>query len=288
MKSPGKNAKEFANSRFTLTEINFMDLVQVIVLAFVQGITEFLPISSSAHLILPKELLGWPDQGLAFDVAVHVGTLSAVIIYFRQEIYALTGGWFQSVAGRGTNTDAKIAWYIIFATIPAGLAGLIFGDFIEENLRSTSVIAATTILFGVVLAVADRLPTRAKELAQLTLLAAIIIGCAQALALIPGTSRSGITITAALFLGFSRTDAARFSFLLSIPIILLSGGYKGLELMLGETQVDWFSLLLGVVLSGFSAYLCIHYFLSFINRLSMMPFVIYRLLLGLFLIVFTL
>ncbi|WP_075185575.1 undecaprenyl-diphosphate phosphatase [Teredinibacter haidensis] len=265
-----------------------MDLVQVIVLALIQGVTEFLPISSSAHLILPKEILGWPDQGLAFDVAVHVGTLLAVVMYFRRDISALIRGWLQSVAGKGLSVDGRIAWYIAAATIPAGLVGLFLGDFIEANLRSTAVIATTTIVFGIILAVADRLPSRIKELAQLTLVAALIIGLAQALALIPGTSRSGITITAALFLGFKCTDAARFSFLLSIPIIVLSGGYKGLELAMAPAGVDWFSIILGVALSGISAYLCIHYFLSFINRLSMMPFVVYRLLLGALLIVFIL
>ncbi|WP_045860488.1 undecaprenyl-diphosphate phosphatase [Teredinibacter purpureus] len=265
-----------------------MDIVQVVVLALIQGITEFLPISSSAHLILPKELLGWPDQGLAFDVAVHVGTLSAVMFYFRRDIVDLISGWGLSVAGKGTNSNGRVAWCIIAATIPAGVFGLLFDDYIEANLRSTSVIATTTILFGVVLAVADRLPSKVKDLTQLTLYAAIIIGFAQALALIPGTSRSGITITAALFLGFSRTDSAKFSFLLSMPIILLGGGYKGLELVLGNAEVDWLALGLGILLSGASAYLCIHYFLSFINRLSMMPFVVYRLVLGVLLIAYTL
>jgi len=262
-----------------------MDIIQVIVLALIQGITEFLPISSSAHLILPKELLGWPDQGLAFDVAVHVGTLCAVMVYFRKDVVALTTGWVLSAAGKGVNEDGRLAWLIIAATIPAALFGLLMDDFIETHLRSMAVIACTTIVFGILLAFADRKGDAAqKDLLQLTLTLAIIIGFAQAIALIPGTSRSGITITAALFLGFSRVDAARFSFLLSIPIILMSGTYKGLGLI-GETAVDWTSLITGIVVSAVSAYLCIHYFLSFINRLSMMPFVVYRLLLGAVLIV---
>jgi len=265
-----------------------MDIVQVVVLALIQGITEFLPISSSAHLILPKELLGWPDQGLAFDVAVHVGTLSAVVLYFRKDISALTVGWCTSFSGAGSNEQSRLAWYIIVATIPAALFGLLMDDFIEAKLRSTVVIAITTIVFGLLLAVADRAPGKSRQLAQMTLYMAIVIGIAQAMALVPGTSRSGITITAALFLGFSRSEAARFSFLLSIPIILLSGGYKGLGLILGEASVDWQALILGVVLSGISAYICIHYFLSFINRLSMLPFVIYRLVLGAFLFLFML
>ena len=255
-----------------------MDIVHVIILALIQGITEFLPISSSAHLILPKEVLGWPDQGLAFDVAVHVGTLAAVLLYFRQDVAQLVAGWCQSVAGRGTNEHGRLAWYIAAATIPAALFGLLFDDFIEENFRSIAVIAATTILFGVVLGLADR-KVGQKDLTKMTLYLALIIGFSQALALIPGTSRSGITITAALFLGFSRQESARFSFLLSIPVILLSGGYKGLSLM-SQAQVDWLSIGLGVAISFVSAFLCIHYFLSFINRLSMTPFVIYRLILG--------
>lgn len=262
-----------------------MEILHVIVLALIQGITEFLPISSSAHLILPKEILGWPDQGLAFDVAVHIGTLSAVLLFFRKDIAAITRAWTQSVLGKGVNDDARLAWYIGFATIPASLFGLLMDDIIETHLRSITIIAITTILFGILLAMADRNAAKSqKTLVQLTLSAAIIIGLAQALALIPGTSRSGITITAALFLGYSRMESARFSFLLSIPIILMSGAYKGIGLI-GEPNVDWFSLCIGIVISAVSAYLCIYYFLSFLNRLGMMPFVIYRMILGAILIV---
>ncbi|WP_188151722.1 undecaprenyl-diphosphate phosphatase [Teredinibacter waterburyi] len=257
-----------------------MDTIQVIVLALIQGITEFLPISSSAHLILPKEVLGWPDQGLAFDVAVHLGTLSAVVMYFRRDIADLLQGWFASVALRRHSESSRLAWLIILATLPAGLFGLLLADFIELHLRSIAVIAATTIIFGVLLGYADRRPNPSRDLASLTIKAALIIGFAQALAMIPGTSRSGITITAALLLGFSRHDSARFSFLLSIPIIVLSASYIGLKLLLSDIAVDWASLTLGIVVSGVSAYFCIHYFLSFINRLSMLPFVIYRLVLG--------
>lgn len=255
-----------------------MDIIHVIILALIQGITEFLPISSSAHLILPKEVLGWPDQGLAFDVAVHVGTLLAVLLYFRRDVLQLINGWCASVIGKGMDDQGRLAWCIAVATIPACVFGLLFDDVIETHFRSISVIAATTIIFGIVLGVADR-KNGNRELTKMTLYLALVIGFAQAVALVPGTSRSGITITAALFLGFSRHEAARFSFLLSIPVILLSGGYKGLSLM-SEPNVDWLSISLGVAISFISAYLCIHYFLSFINRLSMMPFVIYRLLLG--------
>lgn len=261
-----------------------MELLHIVVLAIIQGITEFLPISSSGHLILPKELLGWPEQGLAFDVAVHVGTLVAVVTYFRQDIINIVSSWVLSLTGSSLTQvqteNSRIAWYIALATIPAGIAGLLFDSFIEANLRTTLVIATTTILFGILLGVADRgANTKTKDLAQMTITIALIIGCAQALALIPGTSRSGITITAALFCGFAREPAARFSFLLSIPIILLSGGYKTVQL-LGLPSVNWGDLVLGIFLSAISAYICIHYFLKFISRIGMMPFVIYRLVLG--------
>lgn len=259
-----------------------MDLLQIILLALIQGLTEFLPISSSAHLILPKELLGWPDQGLAFDLAVHFGSLIAVLGYFRKDVAAMIGAWFGQFGPRGASDDSRLAWMIIVATIPAGLFGLLFNDLIETHLRSGLVIACTTVVFGVLLFYADRKQGLTKQIYQVGLFAALVIGLAQALALIPGTSRSGITITTALFLGFTRVDAARFSFFLSIPIIVLGAGFKTLEL-LQEPAIAWLDLALGTVLSAVSAYLCIYYFLAFIERLSMLPFVIYRLLLGGFL-----
>ena len=260
-----------------------MDIFQALILALIQGITEFLPISSSGHLILPSEVLNWPDQGLAFDVAVHVGTLSAVLIYFRQDVAQIIAGGFATLSGNFSHPQGKLAWMIVLATIPAGLSGLFFNDFIEANLRSATVIATTTIVFGILLGLADVNSRKTKTLIEIGLISALVIGCAQALALIPGTSRSGITITAALFLGFSRDASARFSFLISIPVIILSGGYKGLELV-GQTGIDWVFISVGVLCSAISAYLCIYFFLSFINRIGMMPFVYYRLVLGLALV----
>lgn len=256
-----------------------MDWVQVILLALVQGITEFLPISSSAHLILPKEVLGWPDQGLGFDVAVHLGSLLAVLGYFRHDIVAIVREWLLSFGPQGTTEQSRLGWYIIVATIPAGLAGLLLHDVIETHLRSMEVIALTTIIFGLLLGWADKVGKRELQLSDLTLPLVLIIGCCQALAMVPGTSRSGITITVALLLGLQRDAAARFSFLLSIPIITLSGGYLALGL-LEDRDTDWASIAVGTIVAAVSAYLCIYYFLSFINRIGMMPFVIYRLLLG--------
>jgi len=259
-----------------------MDIVQAIILALIQGLTEFLPISSSGHLILPSEVLGWPDQGLAFDVAVHAGTLLAVLLYFRQDVADIVCGSVKSLSGNVT-PSGRLGLCITIATIPAGLAGLFFNDLIETHARTSAVIASTTIIFGLLLAWADT-KRGASDIYAFSMKAALIVGCAQALALIPGTSRSGITITAALVLGFSRDASARFSFLMSIPIILLSAMYKGLELF-SQAQVDWFLITVGVAVSAVSAYLCIYFFLSFINRLGMMPFVYYRLLLGAILII---
>ncbi|GAA5523889.1 undecaprenyl-diphosphatase [Microbulbifer aestuariivivens] len=256
-----------------------MEFFQIVLLALIQGLTEFLPISSSAHLILPKEVLGWPDQGLAFDVAVHFGSLAAVVIYFRGEVWALLRDGLGGLVNNRWTDDGRLAWLIVLATIPAGLVGLAFKGFIETHLRSAAVIAATTIGFGVLLWWADVFGKRRQTLAQLNWKKALAIGLAQALALIPGTSRSGITMTAGLMLGMKREDAARFSFLMSIPIIALSALLLTFDLLSLET-VPWGDILLGTLLSGISAYLCIHFFLQFISRIGMAPFAIYRLLLG--------
>ena len=261
-----------------------MTLLQIIVLAVVQGLTEFLPISSSAHLILVPVLSQWQDQGLAFDVAVHVGTLSAVMWYFRIEIVNMFIDWLDSLKQRRLVGESRLAWAVLWGTVPVGLAGLLFHDLVDTVLRSPLVIAWATIGFGLLLWFADARGQRRRDEHSITWKDVLIIGCAQALALIPGTSRSGITMTAALMLGLTRTAAARFSFLLSIPAILIAGGYKGLKLIEQSVPVDWLALVLGIVLSGVMAYVCIHYFLKLLERIGMLPFVIYRLVLGAFLL----
>jgi len=261
-----------------------MDFLQILVLSVVQGLTEFLPISSSAHLILVPELLGWPDQGLLFDVAMHIGSLLAVIVYFRQDIMRMTQAWFTEVIHKKSSPDSMLAWYVIIGTIPAVIAGLIFKDYIEVELRSALVIAASTIVFGLLLGLSDYLAGTERDEYTLSFKDVVIIGCFQALALIPGTSRSGITMTAALFLGLKKVSAARFSFLLSIPIIIASGLFQGLDLLKSDLIIDWGLLILAVVLSGLSALVCIHYFLKLINKIGMMIFVWYRLALGVFLL----
>jgi len=262
-----------------------MTLVQIITLALVQGFTEFLPISSSAHLILVPIFTGWQDQGLAFDVAMHVGTLMAVILYFKKEVTAMVIDWSLSCVQRKRVGESGLAWAVILGTIPVCIIGLLFHDFIDTNLRSPMVIAYTTLGFGALLWFADVRGSQQRDEHGLTWKDVLIIGIAQAVALIPGTSRSGITITAALLLGLSRTAAARFSFLLSIPAILASGGYKSLQLIKGGDAVNWTDLFIGVLLSGLIAYACIHVFLKLLERVGMIPFVIYRLVLGVVLIV---
>ncbi len=261
-----------------------MDLFQIIALALLQGLTEFLPISSSAHLILLPIITGWQDQGLAFDIAVHVGTLSAVIIYFRHTLYTLLIDWIQSVQQRQLVGDSKLAWAVLLGTIPVGLAGLTFNDAIGTYLRSPLVIAATTIIFGLLLGWADWQGKQQRNEHQLTWKDVLIVGIAQAIALIPGTSRSGITMTAGLILGLNREAAARFSFLLSIPVIFLAGSLKTIELVQAGIETDWFALISGAAVSAISAYLCIHIFLKLLEKIGMWPFVIYRLILGVILI----
>jgi len=255
-----------------------MDVFQLALLALIQGLTEFLPVSSSGHLLLPAAVLGWPDQGLAFDVAVHVGSLLAVLIYFRRDLIEIVADWFGSFSGQHTQ-QSKLGWLLIVATVPAGLAGLLFSDWIEVHLRTAWVVGLTTIVFGLLLGWADWSGKRQGDLSKLTWRHALWIGGAQALALIPGTSRSGITITMALMLGLTRQASARFSFLMSIPLITLSGAYKTLDLI-GQPDTEWAVMLLGVVVSAVSAGLCIHWFLRFVDRVGMLPFVLYRVLLG--------
>ncbi len=257
-----------------------MDILQIIILSLVQGFTEFLPISSSAHLILVPLLSTWQDQGLAFDVAVHIGSLCAVIAYFYKDIYQLLISWLQSCQQRRlTDKHSHLAWGIIFATFPTVIAGLLLHDSMA-SLRTITVIASTTIIFALLLALADKYGKKYYDEYQISWKVMLLIGCAQAIALIPGTSRSGITITAALLLGMHAKAAARFSFLLSIPVIIAAGSLLLKDLIQQSIAVPWLELSLAVVLSGLSAYFCIYYFLHFITRIGMYPFVIYRLLLG--------
>ena len=257
-----------------------MDIIHIIILAIIQGLTEFLPISSSAHLILVPIFMDWQDQGIAFDVAVHLGTLSAVVFYFRHEIQRLFKAWLGSITQGNMNADARLAWGVIVGTIPVGLAGLLFKDTVSGLLRASWVIALATLVFAVILWAADVWGRKTRDEYHINWKDIIVIGLFQALALIPGTSRSGATITAGLMLGLTREAAARFSFLLSIPVITLSGLLVGKDLIASDVAVDWLALALGTLLSSISALLCIHYFLQWLQKAGMLPFVIYRLFLG--------
>ncbi len=274
-----------------------MQLLELFVLAIVQGITEFLPISSSAHLILVPILTGWPDQGLAFDLATHLGSLIAVMIYFRKDLLMIIQGfwrhglleprfWFTRPQARPFSDEilaARLGWFVILGTIPAILFGLLVKDAVETLLRGPLVIATTTVAFGLLLGVADRIGHKSRDLSRISLLNALIIGIFQAISLIPGTSRSGITLTAGLFLGFDRQSAARFSFLLSIPITAAAILLKTRDLLKSADSVPWTELGIAALLSALSAYLAIHFFLTLLNRISLDVFVIYRVLLGMIL-----
>ena len=258
-----------------------IDLLQVVVLALIQGITEFLPISSSAHLILAAKAFGWPDQGLAFDVAVHGGAFLALAVYFRREL----GGMALSAMRRRRDDNTALLAKVAVATVPIAVAGWLLKPLVETTLRQTAVIGTATIAFGVALWWADRRPTTGRDAASLTLAEAALIGLAQAAALVPGASRAGVTITAALLLGLSREGASRFSFLLAMPAI----AGAGVLTMAQAPTAAWQHLQalgLGFVVAALSAYACIAAFIALVRRTGMTPYVLYRLGLGTALLAF--
>ena len=262
-----------------------MTLIQIIVLSLIQGLTEFLPISSSAHLILGSKVFSWPDQGLVFDVATHFGTLLAVLVYFRRDLWDMLTPWF---GAREVNEDSrKLGQVLLVASIPAILAGALLHGWVESALRDVRVIAYSTIGFGLLLWWADARFARTRQLADMNMKSGILIGLAQMLALIPGTSRSGITMTMGRMLGFNADTAARFSFLLSIPVIAAAGGYGLLRMLTHDTSINWFQFSLAVGISALAGWLCIAAFLALLKRIGLVPFVIYRLALGVALLWFT-
>ena len=255
-----------------------MTLIQIIVLSLIQGLTEFLPVSSSAHLILGSKVFDWPDQGLVFDVATHLGTLLAVLIYFRKDLWGMIRPWLGSADA--DETSRKLGLTIVVASIPAILAGGLLHGWVESSLRDIMVIAVTTIGFGLLLWWADARFSRSKHLSDMNMKSGLMIGLAQMLALVPGTSRSGITITMGRMLGFDADSAARFSFLLSIPIIAAAGAYGVLRMILNNAAIDWFQFCMAIGLSALAGWLCIAAFLALLQRVGLLPFVIYRLALG--------
>ena len=256
-----------------------MPLEQIVVLAIVQGITEFLPISSSGHLILIPELTNWSDQGLVTDVMVHVGSLFAILAYFWRDIVQLIIGFFELLRFKW-NDRSRLAAYIILATIPAVITGLFLKSIgFFEQIRGIQIVAWNAIIFGILLYVSDRYGQKLYSMFEMKLPQALVIGVAQALALIPGTSRSGITITAARFLGFKREEAARFSFLLGAPAMAGAGILIYLDILERGESIPIGSIY-AAILSFFSAILAIAFLMSIVKRMSFLPFVIYRLLLG--------
>ncbi|MFK7863922.1 MAG: undecaprenyl-diphosphate phosphatase [Pseudohongiellaceae bacterium] len=258
---------------------------QVSWLAAIQGVTEFLPISSSAHLLLPSLLLGWPDQGLTFDVAVHFGSLIAVLLYFRKELLLIVNAWLLQVFKGQRTSHAKLAWLLIMATIPAGVSGLLLNGVVSDYARALPVIGSSSIVFALLLLWSERQSNQQQSIESLNLKQMLLIGLAQAFALIPGASRSGMTMMAALGCNLKKSEAARLSFLLSIPIILASAALKTTELFQStEEVVIWPQLLYGALISGLVAFGCIQLFLEAINRIGFLPFVIYRIALGVMLL----
>lgn len=268
-----------------------MDIFQSIILGIIQGLTEFLPISSTAHLRIVPALLGWSDPGAAFTAVIQFGTLVAVFIYFRKDIFAITGAVIKSIQTRNIsyNRDAVLGWMIAFGTIPIVFFGLLFKKNIETNLRSLYVISASMIILAVVLMIAEAivkkrtaLNIKQKSLDDISWKDAILIGFAQAIALIPGSSRSGTTITGGLFIGLNRETSARFSFLLSLPSIFAAGVLelvKERELLL-SSDIGLLNLAVATVVSGIVGYASIAFLLNYLKNHSTYIFIVYRIIVG--------
>jgi undecaprenyl-diphosphatase len=251
----------------------------ILVLAIVQGVTEFLPISSSGHLVLAGPVLGWADQGLAMDVAVHLGSLLAVCVYFWRDMGQMAVGVGRAATGRG-GPQVRLIGNILLATIPILIAGYLLQEYVETDFRSVELIGWTTLGFGLLLWISDRVGMTIRRVEHIAWPTALVIGLAQVLALLPGTSRSGITITAARFLGMERTDAARFSMLLSIPTILAAGGLKGWDVYQAGDWALTQDLLLAAAFAFASALVAIALMMAWLRRAGFGPFVLYRFALG--------
>ncbi len=258
-----------------------MGTLHAFLLALVQGLTEFLPISSSAHLVLLPIIMDWEDQGLVMDIAAHLGSLFAVLFYFRHDLSKLTRGWSQSFSSDVIdNEEARLAWLLLWASVPIFVTALFVQSYLVPHMRNAVIIGVASIVFGLLLWHADKSGKQSRTNKELNVKDALMIGVAQAFALIPGASRSGVTMTAGMWLGLTRIEAARFSFLLAIPTILAASLYGGYKAMQQDVVIEW-SLALGVIAcSAIVAFLCIHWFIKFVSKIGMMPFVIYRIALG--------
>ncbi|QVQ52749.1 undecaprenyl-diphosphate phosphatase [Spiractinospora alimapuensis] len=258
-----------------------MSLFEAVILGLVQGLTEFLPISSSGHLRVVSALFGWPDPGAAFTAVSQIGTELAVVIYFRQRIWAIISTWTRSLVNRDLRGDinARMGWYVIIGTIPIVVLGLLLEDQIDSVFRDLRLVALNLIIFGVILGIADRFARKHRELEDLNVPRGLSFGLFQALALIPGVSRSGGTITGGMFLGFKRKDAAEYAFLLAIPAVFGSGLYKLTDI--GENEyAGWAATIVGTLIAGVVGFVVIAWLMRFISTHSFMPFVYYRVGLG--------
>ena len=261
-----------------------MDLFQSIILGIIQGLTEFLPISSSGHLLFIPAILGWGDPGAAFTAVIQLGTEAAVLIYFRHDLWNIARDWLISLRRpeiRG-ELNPRMGWYLIIATIPISILGLAFQDQIETAARNLWLVGSMLIIFGLVLGRADAIGSHRREVGELSFRDGVIIGLAQSLALIPGVSRSGATISAGLFLGLTREAAARFAFLLAIPAVVLSGFYELYKLLNGKEHVaePMLNVAVATVIAFVVGYAVIAWFLKYLTSHSMAAFVWYRLIVG--------
>ncbi|MBI2990197.1 MAG: undecaprenyl-diphosphate phosphatase [Candidatus Magasanikbacteria bacterium] len=267
-----------------------MNSVQALVLGIIQGLTEFLPISSSGHLIFVPRLFGWADQGLTFDAVVHLGSLFAVLVYFRSRILSMLGSLCTRSVGESDRKERKLAFLLAVSIVPAALGGLFFQNWIENSLRSVFIISFSLIFWGIILGWADRLAIKRNKsfsLDNLSFSKTVLIGIAQALALIPGTSRSGVTMSAGLFLGLDKKSAADFSFLMSVPIIAIAGALKIFDLVrTGWGHIQILPLGIGFFAAALSGFLAIAGLMKIIQKWSFMPFVVYRVAMGILILVF--
>ena len=260
--------------------------LQAIVLGISQGLTEFLPISSTAHTLIVSKLLGWPDPGAAFTAVTQVGTELAVVIYFRQDIARILKAWFASLTKKTerANPDAKMGWYVIIGTIPIGIAGLAFKSSIETTARNLWLVAATLIVMGILLGLTDRFARHTKSEADINTKNAVLFGLGQALALIPGVSRSGATITAGLAMGFKRDVAARYSFLLAIPAVFASAALTAGDIS-SDSFVNWPATIVATIVAFVVGYFVVASLMKYLQTRTFLPFVIYRIALGTLLMV---
>jgi undecaprenyl-diphosphatase len=261
-----------------------VSILEAIVLGIVQGLTEFLPISSTGHLRIVPAFLGWEDPGAAFTAVTQLGTMAAVLLYFRQDLQRIAGAWLRSLRepSERSRLDARLGWYIVLGTVPIGIFGVLFKDQIETGARDLYLIGTALIVLGLVLLLAERVGKRDRSIEQIDTRDGFVIGFAQALALIPGVSRSGATITAGLFMNLDRTTAARFSFLLSIPAVVLSGLLELGSILSGEEgeHISLFPLLVATALAFATGYAAIAFLLRYLERHSTILFVVYRVALG--------